>query len=378
MSERSGRARRGAAPWGLVGMVALALAAEGFVAGHSIDFTGPDTASWCLSAAAAGRDAPGRAVLFLGDSLVKHGLVPRVFVARSGRSAYNLSVCAAQAPVTYFLLRRALDAGARPAAVVVDFQPDLLAGGPEHLLRCWQEFVGPRELLDLAGSDRGPRFLAALVLGRLVPSVRCRFEVRAAVRAALRGEPSPLQGVNRLCRRQWRLNDGANVAARNAAFLGDVGPDDHRALLSDRFWCHPVNRRYLGRLLALARVHGIAVYWLLPPLAPQVQARRERSGADAKYVRFVRGLQAGHGGLTVLDARHAGYDPAVFVDPIHLDGRGAVTLTADVADRLRHDAAGSRSRWVELPRYRPRAADVPLEDVEQSKLALAPGGGGVR
>jgi hypothetical protein len=378
MSVPSGRRSwRGRAPRGLLGMLALVLAAEGFVARHHLDVTSPTFASWSLSARAAGRDAPGRDVLFLGDSLVKHGLVPRVFEARSGRTAYNLSVCAAQAPMTYFLLRRALDAGARPTAIVVDFKPGLLAGGPECLLSGWQEFVGPREWLDFARTVRSPSFLAAVALGRLVPTVRARFEIRAIVLAALRGRPSSQRASNLLCRRQWRVNDGANVAIRNPFSAGAVGPEDHQKYLSDFFWCHRVNHLYLERFFALARSRGIPVYWLLPPFSPPLQAHRDRSGTDAKLVRFIRSLQAEHPNLTVLDARHSGYDRAVFVDPIHLDGRGAVALSASLADHFRRGPSPG-SRWVALAPYRPTVPGVPLEDVEQSRVAVELGGGGLR
>ena len=112
-------------------------------------------------------------------------------------------------------------------------------------------------------------------------------------------------------------------------------------------------------------------YWLLPPQRTRLQARRERSGAEAGYVRFVRSFAGACPHVTVLDGRHAGYDHALFVDATHLDGQGAYTLSRDVADVLRRDlaeaAAHAVGRWVELPAYRACPVEVALEDVEQSR-----------
>jgi hypothetical protein len=353
-------------------MLGLVAAVEMTVARHGLDFMATSTSSWVLSARAAAAEAPGRRVLCLGDSLVKHGLLPRLVADRTGRATYNLSACAAQPPLTYYLLRRALAAGARPGAVVVDFMPDLLAGGPRYSLRCWQEVIAPGEALELSWTARDGSFLAEAVLGRLVPSVRARREIRAALLAALRGEAASPRDLTRLHWRNWGQNLGAQFTPPNPAFTGEVPEDVHRSLGSHGWWCHRVNAAYVRRFLALARARGIRVYWLLPPVSPAIQARRDHTGADAGHTRFVRRVQEEFPGLVVLDARHAGYDHTLFVDAVHLDGRGATTLSLDVAEVLRRDEPGPArlAGWIDLPAYRPLAPGIPLEDVEQSRLAL--------
>src|SRR5262245_5292812 len=119
--------RRGVTPWGLVGMIPLVWAVEGFVARHEDGVQSQVARSWKASAVAAGAGAVGRDVLYLGDSQVKLGLLPRVVEGRTGLSGYNLAVLRGMPASSYGLLRRALDAGARPKAVVVDFNPGLLA-----------------------------------------------------------------------------------------------------------------------------------------------------------------------------------------------------------------------------------------------------------
>ncbi len=359
-------------PGGLLGMLVLLGGIEGFVARNALDFSDPVSLSWRLSAEAARREAPGCEVLLVGDSLVKHGLVPRVVEARTGLRAVNLGVARGPAPATYFLLRRAFAAGARPAAVVVDYKPSVLIGGLRYNLRYWQEIASPREFLELARNTRNGTFLTAVVLGRLLPSYRARLEIRANLRDTLRGETPLLGRVNRVCARNWRVNAGANVASRNPAFRGEVGVDDHKLLHSHLWYCDKVNAEYVKRLLALTAAHGVRVYWLLPPLAPQLQSHREATGAEAGYLGFVRSMQGRFPHLTILDGRHAGYGPDVFVDATHLDGQGARTLSLDVGAILRRDLSrdGPAPRWVDLPRYRDPPVAIALEDVEQSRAIL--------
>lgn len=370
MDEREGESRRGRWPWGLLGMLGLVLLVEGFIARRTLDFTDTGTLSWRLGAEAVAREAPRCEVLCLGDSLVKHGLLPRVIEARSGRRAYNFAFAGGTPPATYFMLRRALEAGARPAAVLVDFKPNTLVNHPRNRLRQWQEFASFRECLDLAWTARSAHLLTATAMGRLFPSVRARYEIRAHILAALRGGPAPLRETNAAARRNWLVNGGANVAPANRAFRGELGSD-----FRWRTWsCHRVQAAYVRRFLALAEAHGIRVDWLLPPFLPELMAARERSGAEAGYLGFVRAMQSRHPNVTVLDARHAGYEQGVFVDATHLDYRGAYALSWDVAEAVRASlpSPADGPGWITLPRYRERPIGVPLEDVDQSRLAVLP------
>jgi hypothetical protein len=359
-------------PWGLLGMFGLVLAIETAVARDVLDFSDPVSLSWRLAARSARSEAPRRDVLCTGDSLVKHALIPGIIAARSGRTAVNLAVAQGPVPATYVLFRRALDAGARPAAVVVDFKANLLASSPRHNLRYWQEILSLRETLELARSSRSVTLFVEIALGQLLPSFRARHEIRSNLMAALRGETDVLRGINRACQRNWTLNDGANVAARNPGFTGALGPDSDAKYLTGAFYCHRVNLDYIHRFFTLAESRGIRVYWLLPPLTPALQARREQQGAEMAYVHFARSLQTRYPSLTILDARHAGYAHTVFVDPTHLDRHGASTLSRDVADVLQRDLAdGAGSpRWTPLPAYRAVPPEAAPEDTEQSRRKL--------
>jgi hypothetical protein len=99
---------------------------------------------------------------------------------------------------------------------------------------------------------------------------------------------------------------------------------------------------------------------------------------------MVERLQKRFPNVAVLDARRSGFEPPVFLDACHLDPQGGYVLSRSVADALgrsperRGPAAPGTPRWVTLPPYQNYPIDVPIEDVNQSLLAVKPGAGAVR
>ncbi len=361
-------------PLGLIGMVVLVVAVEAYIGRHAFRFTNTATLSWNLSDTAARGEASKAEVLCFGDSLVKHGMIPEVLEAKLGKRVYNVSICAASAPASYFLLKHALDAGARPQSIIVDFMPDLLSGSPRHSSRNWPEILNYRELIELARAGRDFGFFVTMARDRLLNSHRSRWEIQANLIAALRGQVDPLHETNLVYQRNWGQHRGAEYTPDNPAFQGQVTEQDHFKLMSDHFWCNKVNRTYIDKFIKLAESRGAKVYWLLPPVSPAIHQRRVASGADEKYSGFVREVAAKHPSLIVLDARRSGYDHTKFVDPVHLNGRGGVTLSTEVAEAM----VSGRTEWVWLPRYRDRTSPVPLEDVEQSRVVVGSGGKVIR
>ena len=340
---------------GVVGMIGLIVAIECFIGRNWLNFTDPASLSWRYSAESVKTESPGCELLCLGDSLIKHGLLPGVIAEETGRRTVNLSAARAPALLTYFLLRRALDAGARPRAIIINAKPAVLLAGPEFNARYWQEVLTPREALEFSLMTRDGPFMLATFMGRLLPSLRARLEIRSQVMAAVRGETDPIPGMNRILLRNWTVNGGANVAAVRPARENDDEPEIERRLHPRIFFVDPTNAEGMERLMQLAAARDIPVFWLLPPLSPMLQDLRDQSGAEAGYEQFVRSFATRYPRLlTVLDARRGGYPATLFTDHTHLNVQGALALSRSVAQAIRPLVARPFSQpapdWVALAR----------------------------
>lgn len=362
-------------PCGFALMLGLIFAVEGFVVSRDLDFVHPWSWDWRLTGQAARKSSRDCDVLCLGDSLVKFGVPPKVLEARLGCRAYNLAIGAATAPASYFVLRRALESGAKPRAIIVDFKPHLLTYDLSGCERHWPEFLSLRETLELSIAARDAGFSVRTTVARLLPSVRARFEIRANLEAAWRGEiASPREAVVAVWR-NWRVNRGAQImpstpdsSTRSFPWAADLFPKDWK--------CRRINALYIHKFIDLALSRGVRIYWLLPPVAPSTQEKSERLGLDRRYEAFVRSVAGGRPGLIVVDGRHSGYGQDLHVDPIHLDRRGASALADELAAiiaRTERDPKDLDRRWVALPGPRPTTVfdgKAVLEDLDQSRIAL--------
>ncbi len=117
-------------PWGAAGMAVLVIAVEAVVGSHWFELTDPVSLSWRFSAQAAETGVRDCEVLCLGDSLVKHGLVPSVIERTSGQRAANLSAARASTLLTYCLLRRTLELRCATEGVDRECQARCAAGRP--------------------------------------------------------------------------------------------------------------------------------------------------------------------------------------------------------------------------------------------------------
>ncbi len=372
MSRKPDGPRRGRWPLGLVGMIGLVALIEAGLARRQVDFTNEVYSSWERGRQTAGNEAARANVLCFGDSIVKLGVAPKVLEERLGTRAYNCAVIGGSAPLSYFLLRRAIESGAKPAAVVVDYKAFILAGGPRFQLRPWAEAVSPRDALDLAWTSRDAAFLAETALRGLLVSYRGRPEIRANVLAALRGEPAPSREPLMVHWRNWNANLGAKIMPETFQFGGTVKPEEAGHYAPASWRCDPVNAAYIRRFCVLAASRDIPVFWLLGPASPPLQALRDAHDLEAPYDRLARRIQSHCPNLVVVDARHSGYDCPAFCDPVHLNARGACAFTAQLADLLKDHLRNPRDtpRWVHLNPPEPAAVALPVEDLDASALAV--------
>ena len=363
-------------PWGLAGMLGLVVLVEGMLGRHADDLCDWMAFTWRTAGKSARGPESSVDVLCLGDSLVKEGVLPRVLGRTLGRSSYNLAVHGGQAPTSFLLLRRALEHGARPRVVVVDFQPNLLSSAPVSSGPYWPELVDARDAIDLGWHARDTRLLLRTVALGLFPALRNRDAIRAAILSGLRGEVST---DGRLCQaldRNFRQNLGARVSPVKSP---PADPAEFFRNLPDRgrWKPHRANVAYVHRLFALAEKSGVTVFWLLPPTSPAWQARRKSIGAEAIYETFARSVLKAHRNVVVVDGRHAGYGPSSFYDLTHLHVEGATELSAGLGETIERYLASSPpsgrltgDSWTALPAHRRMPRDEGLEDLDQSRLAV--------
>ncbi len=325
-------------------MVAIVIAAEAFVATRDPAFSSLAIDIWAdARGCARSAEVRGSALLCFGDSQVQQGLIATDIGERLGVSAYNLAVPAGQPAAAYALLRRALDAGARPRTLVVGFFPGMLATDLKINARTWPELLGPLEALDLAVTGAENGLAATTLLGGALASYRARLEIRRNIAAALAGAPDPARDElpgRRLARRAHR---GSMPLPHNPHFLDEPGPPSPGSAAGLAWRPTPANERYLRRFLRLAAGRGMDVYWVSSPLSPNERTRREREGLAEGYDRFLRRLQAEFPNLVVLETRTLGFDRTAFGDPYHLDGAGAAVLTRAVAAAIAAGPNGTRN-----------------------------------
>ncbi len=315
----SGGAGRRRLPVGLVGMIAIVAAVEASLAPGP---TNPLADIWAQAYAEADSDDVRRsAVLCLGDSQLKLGLNAVALGRTLGTPAYNLAVHAGQPAAAEALLRRALAGGAMPRAVVIGFHPAVLAYEAATNVRQWPEVLGAWACVRLAIEARDARLAALGVLGSVLPSCKSRLEVGRDVLAALRGTVDPAVAEIARGRAERSEQRGSVVAAPRPSFRDEPGAEP-RPAATPAWMPRRENLAALRRLLALAGSRGIAVYWVTPALSPAERDRRGRQGLTRDYDRLLDRLQEEFPGLVVLESSGLGLDASVFVDPLHLDGRG--------------------------------------------------------
>jgi hypothetical protein len=287
-------------------------------------------------------------------------------------------VLGGQPPTGDFLLRRVLDTGHCPRALIVDFSPLLLGMDPRVNLEWWAALPRGGERLELAWHSRDPALAGSLILRGMIASLSNRETIRAAVGLAAfdatTDDDLPTADDLMALRRNWQVNRGAQVAPRSFIAVQGALPRPYDG--PGWSWMpHPVQAYCVERFLATAQARRIPVYWVLPPAEAVWLDRNERVGTIDAYRRYVHGQVARFPVLTVLDGQRAGWDRAWFRDPVHLNRDGAIRLSLAVADAIAAEQGGShdRGRWIDLNGSGappPRDFQDLLEDLDQSRLAV--------
>lgn len=365
----------GRLPWGLIGMIGLLGPAEMLAARNSHRFMTWNEFDWKVVGQEARTKAPGADVLVFGDSMLKFGLVPPLLEHRLGRRVYCLALLDGKPAASYFLLRRTLDAGARPKVILVDYQPEMLCEPPDHLMenRHWKGLLSLGECWDFFKTYRDASFFSRTALARLLPSYRLRQGLRESVVLALQSRESENSLENARSGRNREQNQGGLVLAKKPQYHGELPVSYWPVMFRENWSSLPQHTSYIRRLLARAERHGIQVVWVMPPNTPEVERVRRAFGMHERYTAFAQNLQREFPNLRVIDGRAASYPHTLFMDPVHLDRDGAVALSQNVANLLRPilDTESSPiDRWAVLTPPSPAPSQVPVEDLDESKQVV--------
>ena len=361
--------RRSNVPYGFLGMIVLVVAIEATVARyHSIEGHGIGY-EWWLTGQRAAQASRKYDVLCFGDSQVKLDVQPKVLEPILGRKVFDLGVVGGQATTSYFLFRRALDAGARPKAVLVDFFHPLLMGMPVWNWEYLPLILTGRDAVELSWNSAEPDVLADWFLRRAIPT----YGYRSAIRHAL--------GIDKAAVDPYE--QGAGLARNTARNLGAMAADENPAWDDDprkygrfvapiAFGCSHVNRVYLDKFLALAEAHHVRVFYILCPCSPNWQRASTARDPEGNYHRAIRRHVLTHPNVQVVDARFAGYELGLFLDHSHLSHRGALLFSTDLAHAVKRelgpDATGER--WLEVRRLETPPPAISLETINQSEHAV--------
>ena len=253
--------------------------------------------------------------------------------------------------------------------MLVDFFPLLLNHTYMENEPRWPELLTSRECFDLAWVIRDSRFFALTMFARALPSVRVRTGLRANFMATLRNQSVSERFEARAWQRTWRINKGASLFAKVATpNLGDLDYW-YKEAFREPDWCAPYHAAYLKRFLALAQKHKIPVFWLVPPIHPDVQKRFTLGGTDRRFDQLLRSVLAQYPNVIIVDGRGAGYSSSVFVDHGHLDREGATLLSTDLSMIVKQTLRGDipAGRWAYMPAFRVLSLDGPFEDIGQSR-----------
>lgn len=356
-------------PRGFLGMLAILLVTEWIWLARSRDFVEVWSDDWRQTAEAASTGLRDRDVLILGDSLVKFGVLPKQIEARTGLKSYNLALHAGAVPSSYMMLKRALDAGAKPRAIVADFYALMMAEKTQEKVLSYSTIASIGECFEMGREAQSPDLTTKLLLGKLLVSFKSRFVIRVCLMGAFRGERVSAWPAQQNVWTTWKEQQGAQpIPMPSWKFYYDVAL--HRLLVFDRWEPDPVQVAYIEKFLKLAESKQIPVIWLMPPLSTPVQVVRQECGNDAAYTQFVQSIIARHPTVEVLDARRSGYDESVHIDLLHLDQIGAKVFSNDVADvlaeRLLNRNQPDNERWSRLPSLAGRTGDEPARMIARA------------
>lgn len=274
---------------------------------------------------------PAPVVQIFGDS-VSAGLNESIISHDLGINSYDLvnhSIAGTTAYSAYFLLRRQLDAGIVPKAVILAYNARsyCIPLAPKFLGRfaTWNE-LGIAAKFGLPLDD----WLTSLAC-RGSYSLRYREELNAIARTGS-GWDYFNPSVTPTLSYSERL--ASLPVTLPASQERPHAPEYNRAFYGVNFVPNEAIQRSLDEFFELARTHSIQVYVLSMPKTVVTAELHARNGFDKAYDDFIE-LQVKRHGAEWLLREQSALVASDFLDAVHLTPRAAFQFSKRVADRIR-------------------------------------------
>ncbi len=276
---------------------------------------------------------PAPTVQIHGDSVAQVALHTEVIEAQlpHGVTVRNAALPGSGPEFTYFLLRRQVKAGHIPRAILLAHSPHTfvtsrmgtLVGGFLHFDEVPEAFAAGHDFFDTLYG----------VFCRLSFTLRHREELGEFVkgrRDALSDWGGPIQTRQRV--REAMAETQARASREPGAPLGPLHPMHLGAFKVDRG-----EQEFLRRTLALARAHGITVYWMTLPEHEVIATARDSAGFTTAYLAFVDSLSA-RGEVVVLQRAAPVRPAAEFRDHLHMRLPAALVWSKEAGRQLAQSA----------------------------------------
>ncbi len=288
---------------------------------------------------------PAAAVQIHGDSVAQGALLASAIAAGlpPGTTVFNAALQGSGPEFTYFLLKRQVAAGHVPKAIVIAHSPHTFV--TERIAELSGAFLDWGEVPEALAESHRPFDVLYGALCRLSFTLRHRDELSALLKGrrgaiASWNDPIPTEA--------WvRAHTTADEAAWARAGKGPLPPLHPVYRLP--FVVDPGEREFLARTLALARDHGVTVWWLTLPEHEAVAAARDSIGFAPRYLAFVDSLAA-RGEVRILRRDFEVLPAGAFSDYTHLRYPAALRLSREVGRKL---AAALTASGTPSPRSAP-------------------------
>ena len=275
-------------------------------------------------------EQPAPDVQILGDSVAQRGIVASALGTRDRVYVRNDALGGSRPPFSYYLLRDEIKAGRVPSVLVLAHSP--YSFDAPFVARMAATFLRWRELPELYATTNHKAKALYGTLARLSYLLLNRDSFRGLL---TRGDyaffvtPSsvhvfaPASDIE-LTRLENYVSE-ISAQAETATF----GFQDVPERLTRGFAVDPETDAYFRRLLALARAHGIKVFWLTLPQPRSVWVAMRSTTYEHDLLAYLGQFEAS-GDMTILQDTVRVYEDATFNDVLHPAPPGAAEFSCEL------------------------------------------------